>query len=87
MKLSELSSKDVISDLDGCRLGRIVDLEIDAKDGKINKVIICKGMKMFSSFTKDKLEIPWSKIVKVGNDVVLVSDSYNKEKTNKEHKS
>ncbi len=87
MKLSELSSKDVISDIDGCRLGKVCDLEIDVKDGKICKVIINKGLKILSTFNKERLEIPWSKIVRVGNDVILVSDSYNKEKTSKEQKS
>lgn len=86
MKLSDLSSKDVISDIDGCRLGRVCDIDIDVKDGKISKVFINKGLRVFSSFNKERLEIPWSKIIKVGNDVIIVSDSYNKNKTTKEQK-
>lgn len=84
MKLSEISSKDVISDLDGSRLGRVCDFDFDIKDGKITKVVIAKGPRLLSSFSKERLELPWSKIIKIGSDVILVSDSYNKEKTNKE---
>ena len=35
MKLSEISSKDVINDEDGVKLGKIVDAEIDVDTGKI----------------------------------------------------
>ena len=39
MKLSEISSKDVINDEDGVKLGKIVDAEIDVATGKIVVVL------------------------------------------------
>ena len=38
MKLSEISSKDIINDEDGARLGKIADVEIDVATGKILSV-------------------------------------------------
>ena len=45
MKLSEISSKDVINDEDGVKLGKIVDAEIDVATGKIVNVTIYRGFK------------------------------------------
>ena len=73
MKLSEISSKDVINDEDGVKLGKIVDAEIDVATGKIVNVTIYRGFKFFNVFgSKDNVQIPWNKIIKIGNDVVIV---------------
>lgn len=86
MKLSELSSKDVINDADGSRLGRITDLDIDIASGKIATVTINRGFRFMSAFNKDYAQIPWSKILKVGSDVIIIANDYNKKDT-KEQKS
>ena len=69
MKLSEISSKDVINDEDGVKLGKIVDAEIDVATGKIVNVTIYRGFKFFN------VQIPWNKIIKIGNDVVIVENN------------
>lgn len=76
MKLSEISSKDVINDEDGVKLGKIVDAEIDVATGKIVNVTIYRGFKFFNVFgSKDNVQIPWKKIIKIGNDVVIVENN------------
>ena len=76
MKLSEISSKDVINDEDGVKLGKIVDAEIDVATGKIVNVTIYRGFKFFNVFgSKDNVQIPWNKITKIGNDVVIVENN------------
>ena len=69
MKLSEISSKDVINDEDGVKLGKIVDAEIDVATGKIVNVTIYRGFKFFNVFgSKDNVQIPWNKIIKIGGE-------------------
>ena len=71
MKLSEISSKDVINDEDGVKLA-----EIDVATGKIVNVTIYRGFKFFNVFgSKDNVQIPWNKIIKIGNDVVIVENN------------
>lgn len=73
MKLTELMSKDIINDEDGIKLGKIIDIELDSNDGNIISVIINKGIKLSNIFsTKEQIVIPWSKIIKIGNDVIIV---------------
>lgn len=76
MKLSDLSSKDVINDEDGTRLGKITDVEIDVATGKILNVYVYRSFRLISFFTnKDVVQIPWSKILKIGSDVIIVENS------------
>lgn len=73
MKLTELMNKDIINDEDGIKLGKIIDIDLDSNEGSILSVIINKGIKLASIFsTKEQISIPWSKIIKIGNDVIIV---------------
>lgn len=76
MKLTDLSSKDVINDEDGTRLGKIADVEIDVATGKILNVYIYRSLRFLNFFTnKDIVQIPWNKILKIGSDVIIVENS------------
>lgn len=76
MVLSELSTKDVVNNEDGIKLGRIVDLEIDVASGKIQNVTIDRGFRLASLFSsKNQTIIPWSRIIKIGNDVIIVDQT------------
>ena len=70
MRLSELQSKQIIT-LDGRLVGNIVDVVIN--DGKIDNLVVEKS-KFFISMlsSKNELEIKWSQIKTIGNDVILV---------------
>ncbi len=71
----ELKQKDVVSVADGKKLGRIIDCLIDISCGQILGIIVpgAKGLAFFRNC--DDAYIPWSKIVKIGDDVILVDVS------------
>lgn len=76
MKLSEISSKDIINDEDGAKLGRVADIEIDVATGKILNVYVYRTFKIMNLFgSKDTITIPWNKIIKIGSDVIIVEKS------------
>ncbi|GGA32695.1 hypothetical protein GCM10007416_01610 [Kroppenstedtia guangzhouensis] len=73
IKISELQAKDVVNVSDGRKLGQIYDLEIDLRLGKVKSLIIPGESRLFGLFTGGKeWVIPWSQIVRIGTDVILV---------------
>ena len=70
---NDLKDKEVISVVDGRRLGFISDAEIDLCSGRIISVILPPQGGCFSFFAKkDRIVIPWSDIEKIGDDIILV---------------
>lgn len=73
MRLSELQNKDIINIADGKLIGKIIDIII-TPDGKLTSLIIEKSKFIVSMFSnKDEIELKWSNINKIGEDVILVS--------------
>ncbi|PZE22642.1 YlmC/YmxH family sporulation protein [Paenibacillus xerothermodurans] len=73
MKISDFQTKDVINIVDGKKLGQISDLELDLRNGKIESIVVPNGNRLFGLFgNAADVIIPWSHIVKIGMDVVLV---------------
>ena len=72
MRLADLQRKDVISLLDGRRLGRIIDVEIDGL-GNIEYLVIepKRFFRLFSGSTETT--VTFKQIEKIGVDVILVS--------------
>lgn len=68
----DLRLKEVINQVDGKRLGRIIDIVINVDCGRINGIIVpgehCKSMFKRS----EDLYISWERICKIGEDVILV---------------
>ncbi len=72
-RASELRQKEVINLGDGRRLGFINDVEIDFDEGKIDSIVIPGSGRLLGLIGKDnELVIPWEKIRKIGEDIVLV---------------
>lgn len=70
MKLSELQSKDIIS-TNGKLIGNIIDIVIE--NGSIKYLVVEKSRFILSMFSsKDEVEIKWSQIKTIGDDVILV---------------
>ena len=87
MKLTEISTKDVIDDFTGVKLGKITDLEINSETSEIEYVIIQKGFKISNLFSnKESLSIPWNKILKIGSDVIIVEGEKIKKDKSVENK-
>jgi len=69
----DLKLKEVISVIDGKRMGHITDIEIDVDTGRLTAIVV-PGMGRFLGLfgRNEDVVIPWDKINKIGMDVILV---------------
>ena len=74
MSLSELRTKDVVNTADGRRLGKVMDIEFDARDGRVEAIVVPGEWKVGSLIRGEKCGIvsPWHRICKIGEHVILV---------------
>lgn len=69
----ELKRKEVINLCDGARLGHICDLEIDICSGTVLAIVVPGESRMLGILkSNDNLVIPFCRIKKFGEDVILV---------------
>ena len=70
---SELRRKEIINICDGARLGCACDLELDDCTGVISAIVV-PGPARFLGLIRssEELVIPYCKIHKIGDDVILV---------------
>lgn len=58
---------------EGKILGFVVDVQADFENGEIHSIIVAKTGKLFGTVSsKNNITIPWNKIKKIGEDVILV---------------
>ena len=70
---SELRSKEIINICDGARLGRVCDLELDDCTGQISAIIVPGPSRLLGLMrSSEELVIPYCRIHKIGDDVILV---------------
>ena len=70
---SDLRYREVIDIHTGLRLGYVCDLEFDDSDGRIISLITPGRAKLFGLLGReDDYVLPWSCIVRIGSDIVLV---------------
>ena len=74
MSLSELRTKDVVNTLDGKRLGKVMDIEFDAAQGRVEAIVVPGEWKVSSLIRGERcgIVIPWQRICKIGENVILV---------------
>ena len=74
MSLSELRTKDVVNTLDGRRLGKVMDIEFDARDGRVDALVVPGEFKVGNVIRGEKcgIVIPWQRICKIGENAILV---------------
>ena len=73
MLFSELKSREVINICTGERYGNVSDLEFDPCAGEVRAIIVPGGSRMFGLLKgREGMAIPFSKIKKLGEDVILV---------------
>lgn len=69
----DFKQKEVININDGKIIGFVVDVNADFQNGEINSIIVAQTGKLLGSmFGKNNVTIPWDKIRKIGEDVILV---------------
>jgi len=76
MELSyrELRRREVISVTDGASLGKICDIVLSFPQGIMTGIVVPgkRGKGLFGFFNRNELFIDQRKIIKIGNDVILV---------------
>lgn len=69
----DFKQKEVINLTEGKILGFVIDVQADFMTGEINSIIVAKTGKLLGNITgKNNVTIPWDKIKKIGEDVILV---------------
>lgn len=69
--INAMRNMEVIDILTGAKIGFIKDFKIDCDTNKILSLILPGEIKSWFGKEEEK-EIPWSSIVKIGLDVILV---------------
>ena len=74
MRASELRKKEVVNVIDGRRLGTIVDYDFQVPEGRILSIVVPSPVRIASILqgARGGYIIPWQRICKVGDDVILV---------------
>ncbi|HHX80033.1 MAG TPA: YlmC/YmxH family sporulation protein [Acholeplasmataceae bacterium] len=76
MLYGDLQTKDVINVVDGSKLGRISNLEIDPTSGRIISITVQPNTRLANFFSSsNNAIIPWNQIVKIGGEVIIVNYS------------
>lgn len=71
MNLSDLQNKDIVNMIDGRKIGNIIDAQFNINSGVIEKLFIEPTKSLFS-LKNSELEIRFSEIKKIGEDVILI---------------
>ena len=69
----DFKQKEVININEGKIIGYVVDVNADFGKGEIDSIIVAQSGKLFNTMlNKNNITIPWNKIIKIGEDVILV---------------
>lgn len=74
MTFSELKQKDVVNIFDGRRLGKPIDLVLN-HGACVEALVVPSGNASFLNLLRQEKEgcfIPWSQVMRIGDDVILV---------------
>lgn len=73
-RFSDLRRKEVISAVDGVRIGYIDDLIMEKNSAKVVAFVIYGRYFFFGIFRKrEDYIIPWEKIKLIGEDIIIIS--------------
>ena len=69
----DFREKEVINVSDGKKLGCVAEVEFNVCDGKLTAIIVPLESGFLGFGTRERIVIPWEKIVRIGEDVILVN--------------
>lgn len=73
VRTSDLRTREVVNVVDGRRLGVICDVELDMATGRVTALIVPGEGRFWGLFGREEdYVIPWDRIRKIGQDVILV---------------
>ena len=72
MNTENFETKDVIDVGEGRRIGCVTALEFDPCDGRVTGIVVSGETGFFGFGKREQTLIPWCRIKKIGEDVILV---------------
>ena len=69
----DFREKEVINVCDGKKLGCVSEVEFNVCDGKLTAIVVPVESGFLGLGSKERIVIPWDKIVRIGEDVILVN--------------
>lgn len=82
-RFNDLRRKEVISAVDGARIGYVDDIIVDTKAARVVAFVIFNRIFFFGIFgNREDYIIPWEKIQMIGVDVIIVSGKTPKPRKN-----
>ena len=69
----DFREKEVVNICDGKKLGCVAEIEFNVCDGKLTAIIVPIEGGFLGLGGKERIVIPWEKIVRIGEDVILVN--------------
>lgn len=76
---SDMKMKEVINIYDGSRVGYVYDFEINFTKGRVESIVVPSEGRFLKFFSREDEEVvPWKRIVRIGEDVILVEMRSNK---------
>ncbi len=69
----DFREKEVVNIPDGRRLGCVSEVEFNVCDGRLTAIVVPAGGGVLGFGGKDKIVIPWERIERIGEDVILVN--------------
>ena len=73
LKLNSFYDKEIISIIDGSRIGEIFDIEFDETSGKIVSLIVLGRLRFFGILGRSEPKIiPWERVRVIGKETILV---------------
>lgn len=70
--INDLRDKDVININDGRKLGCVSNVDIDICSGRLSAIMVPGEIKGFIFGRCEEVRIPWERIVRIGDDAILV---------------
>ena len=68
----DFREKEVVNVCDGKKLGCVAEIEFNVCDGRLTAIIVPVEGGFLGLGSRDRIVIPWEKIVRIGEDVILV---------------
>ena len=69
----DFKQNEVINIKDGKSLGFVIDVNANFENGEIQSIIVAKPNRLLTNMMgKNNIVINWEKIIKIGEDVILV---------------
>lgn len=68
---ADFREKEVVNINDGRCLGNVSEIEFEVCEGRLTAIIV-SGQGGFLGFCPEEIRIPWCRIRKIGEDVILV---------------